>query len=152
MMRVKSPDTSKRQDVGLAHDIDESTRSGNEDVATLVELSNLFTDRATAICDAGTKHGPIAQTTSLIEDLAAELASRSNNKNQRLSTDAVTVRVEAVGKVGTRSSKLLGLPHELGEDRDQECCSLAGTCDCVREGVDRRLDCYLPVWAVAIMS
>jgi hypothetical protein len=58
--------------------------------------------------------------------LAGQLASRTNDQDKRLSTDTVRERVVADG-IRTGSSQLASLAHELGQDRDEEGSSLAGT-------------------------
>ena len=125
LRRFNLPNTVQGEDVRFAHDVDETTRSSNENVTTFLELSDLLTDWTTTICNAGTKHGAIAQTTSLIEDLCAKLTSGSDNEDQWLSTN--TIVLLTLCNVGTRSSELLGLAHQLGENRDEESSSLAGT-------------------------
>jgi hypothetical protein len=101
----------KRQDVGLRHKVEETTGSSNEDVAAFHQLILLFANWCTTVGDAGAKHGSIAQTASLIEDLAAKLAGRGNDQDKRFAANGVMLRVEAVGEVGTRSGKFLGLTH-----------------------------------------
>jgi hypothetical protein len=118
--------------VRLRHDVEKATWSGDEKVATLEQLGQLLTNWSTTICHARAKHGSIAETSSFIEDLAAELSSRSNDQNKGLGTNAITLSVEAVGEVRTGSSQLLGLAHKLGETGNQEGCSLPGTCGRVR--------------------
>ena len=109
------------------HDVNETTRSGNEDVATFSQFSHLLTHGTTAVCNAGTQHRSIAQTSSFVEDLAAELTSRSNDEDEWLSPNSVRLSIEAIGQVGSLGGELLGLAHQLGETGDQECSCLART-------------------------
>ena len=69
----------EREQVGLAHEVDETTGGGDEDITTLAKLDHLLSHRSTTIGHTGTKHGAIAQTTSFIEDLATELTSGSDD-------------------------------------------------------------------------
>ena len=115
------------QNVRSRHDVNEATRSSNENIATFSQLGHLLTHGTTAIGHARTKHGAIAEATSFVKDLAAELTCRSDDEDEWLSTNRVGLSVEAVGQVGALGSKLLGLAHQLGETRDQEGGGLAGT-------------------------
>jgi hypothetical protein len=120
-------DTSERQDVGLGHEVKQATRGGDKDVTALGKLSLLLANRTAAVSDARTQHRAIAETTRLIKNLAAELTGGSNDEDEWFRTDSVTLRIETVGEVGARSSKLLGLAHKLGETRDHVSSSLTGT-------------------------
>ena len=114
------------QKVGSGHEVDETTRSSDEDVTTFLEFVHLLAHRTATICNAWAKHGAIAESTTLIEDLAAQLSSRCDDQDERLSSYTLRL-IEAFSKVGTRSSELLGLTHQLGESRNQVGCRLAGT-------------------------
>ncbi len=109
----------------LGHDIKKTARSCDKEVTPFLKLSNLLTNWTTAICNAGSQHGAIAESPSLVEDLATELTSRSDDEDEGLATDAVTLSIKSIGQIGTRCSKLLRLAHELGDDWNEECCSLA---------------------------
>ena len=118
-------DTTKRQDMRLVHEVDETTRSANQNVASLLQLHALLTDWTTAIDDAGTQHRAVAETASLIEDLSGQLTSRGNDDDQRFSTNRVKVLIEALAEIWARGSQLLGLSHQFGQDRNEEGCSFA---------------------------
>jgi hypothetical protein len=77
--------------------VDKSTRGSDEDVTTFGEFLTLLTHGTTAIGNARTKHRAVAKTTSFIEDLTTQLTSWCDDEDQRLSTNSVDIRVEAVG-------------------------------------------------------
>jgi hypothetical protein len=112
--------------VWLCHEVKQTTWSGDKDIAAFGELLFLLTNWCTTVGNTRAKHRAIAETATLIEDLAAQLAGWGNDENQRLSSNCVAIGNKAIGKVGTRSSQFLGLSHELGQDRDEVCSGLAG--------------------------
>lgn len=79
-------------------------------------------------------HGTIAESTSLVEDLRSKLTGRADNKDQGLSTDTLANTKLECGRVRTRSSKLLGLAHQLGQNRNQKRGCLAGAYSEVSNG------------------
>lgn len=118
-------ETSERQQVHVLHEVHQTSRSGNEDVAPHLELLALVPAGGAAVDDARAQHGAIAETTSLIEDLARQLASGADDENERLGTNSVSQRIVS-RRVGAGCRKLASLAHQLGEDGKQECSSLAG--------------------------
>jgi len=58
--------------------------------------------------------------------LTSKLPRRADDQDERLCTDFVGERVVA-DRVGARRSELTGLAHELGQNREEERSSLAGT-------------------------
>lgn len=117
--------TTEGETVATTHDVTKATRSSDEKIATLGELVQLITHGSTTVSDARAKHGAIAETTSLVEDLTAQFTGGGNDKNQRLSSNTVNAIVEVLRNVGTSSSQLLGLAHELGDSRNQISSGLA---------------------------
>lgn len=114
------------QDMRTLNEVDETTRRGDQYVASLGKLTDLITNWTATVGDARAKHGTVAELASLVEDLDGQLASRDDDDNQRLSTNLGGVEVNH-GRVGTRSSELLGLAHQLVQDGDEVSGSLAGT-------------------------
>src|ERR1700712_3725578 len=104
------PETGKGQEFRSTHEVEEPTRRCNEDVTATVELRSLVTDGGATISNAGAKHGAVAETTCLVEDLAAKLAGRGNDQDQGLGTDSVTGGIK-VETTGARSGELLSLSH-----------------------------------------
>lgn len=114
-------ETSHGQSVRIPHEVHKATGSGNKDVATLLQLLTLVFHWSTTVHHARAQHGTIAETTRFIEDLTGQLASWADDKDERLSTNTRLVS----GR--TWSLKHTSLAHQLGEDRQEEGCSLAGT-------------------------
>ena len=131
--------------MGPRHDIKEATRCSDEDITTLGQLRDLLTNWTTTVRNARAKHGSIAEASSFVEDLTTEFTSGRDNEYERLSTNAITLRIEAVSEVGSWSSKLLGLAHELRDDRNQEGGGLARTWTCVRDDTACLVAVDLPV-------
>jgi hypothetical protein len=117
-------EAAERQQVVVAHEVHKTTGGGDEDVASHLELLALVLGGSTTVDDARSQHSAVAETASLIEDLAGKLAGGADDQHQRLSADAVSGGVVA-GWVGARCSKLAGLAHQLGEDGQEEGSSLA---------------------------
>ena len=113
--------------MGLRHEVKQTARSCNKNIAAFGKFGSLITGRTSTIRNTGAEHRAVAETTSFIEDLAAELTSRGNDQDQRFGSDTIGVFVEPVGQVGSGSCQLLDLAHELGNARDQERRSLART-------------------------
>lgn len=120
-------DAAKRQNVRLLHEIKQPSRSSDKNITALLEFVTLSTNRSATIHNARTQHRPVAETTSLIEDLSRQLTGRSHDEHQRLSTNRVRNRVISSAQVGTGSSQLLRLAHQLRQDGDEEGGGLART-------------------------
>lgn len=73
--------------VRSVNEVAKTTGCSNENIAALLKLDDLLGDWTTAVDDAGTKHGSIAETTSLIEDLGGKLTSWADDQDQGLSLD-----------------------------------------------------------------
>ena len=134
---------TKGENVGALDEINEAARRGHQDVTALGELDDLLAYGTATVDNAGTKHGTVAELAGLVEDLNSELAGRSDNDNKRLSANAR----RDLG-MGTRSSELLGLSHELVENGDQVSGRLARSWEVsVRLMTQRRhyLPSFLPV-------
>jgi hypothetical protein len=58
-------ETTEGQKVVVLHEVHEATGSGDEDVATHLELLALVLGRSTTVHDARTQHSAVAETTSL---------------------------------------------------------------------------------------
>jgi hypothetical protein len=121
---VYSLEAIERQEIELRHEVKQSSRSGNENIAPHLELLSLQPGGGTTIDDAWTKHGAVAQSTSFIEDLACKLTGWANDKDQRLRTHAIRQWIVA-NRVRTRGGQETGFAHELRQDGDQVCRSLA---------------------------
>lgn len=117
-------EATEREQVEILHEVHQATRSGDEDVAAHLQLLALVTSRGTTVDYTWAQHSTVAQTTSLIKDLAGQLASWAHNEHKRLSADAVCERV-VTRRVGPRSGELASLAHKLGQDRNQEGSSLS---------------------------
>jgi hypothetical protein len=118
-------EAAERQQVVVAHEVHKTTGGGDEDVASHLELLALVLGGSTTVDDARAQHSAVAETASLIEDLASKLAGGADDQHERLSADTVGRGIVA-GRVRARSSKLTGLAHELGQDGKKESRSLAG--------------------------
>ena len=125
--KIPLPHTTQGQNVGSIHKVKQTTRSADENIATLLELRSLMGQRSTSIHNARAQHGTVAKTASLIKDLGGKLSGRSNHKHQRLSADRIGLRVKSMPQIRTGSCELLGLSHQLGKNRNKESCSLSRT-------------------------
>lgn len=109
-----SLDPTHGDDVGLVHEIAESARSGDENVAAFAQIIDVLTEWPAAVGNAWAKHGAITHPTRFVEDLDGELAGGDDNDDEWLSTHAVASGIEvASGGVRLWRSELLRLAHEL---------------------------------------
>lgn len=108
-------DTTQRQNVRLSHKVEQSARSANKNVASLLKLQTLSCYWASSIHDARPQHGSVAETTGFIEDLCRQLTGRRNDQYKWLTGHCVSCRVKPGSRVRTRGCELLGLSHELRE-------------------------------------
>lgn len=117
--------TAKSESLGAINHVCQTTRSPDQDVATLAELLFLGAHRATTINHAGPKHGPIAELPGFVEDLNRQLPRRQHDDDERLSAEHdVSRRVIGRG-VRAVSREFLGLSHQLVQDRNEISASLA---------------------------
>ncbi len=119
------PKSSKTEDGGTLHHVDETTRRCDQDVAPLAQLSDLIAHRPSAIDDAGPKHAPVTELASFIENLHGQLAGRADDDYKRLSTNRIPIPVSKHGRIRAAGRKLLGLAHQLVQDGDQISSRLA---------------------------
>ena len=105
------------EDIRSVHEIDEATGGANKDIAALLQILNGVEDAWTSVYDARAKHRTVRELQSLLEDLHSKFASRNDDQNQWLSSNTTINAGTESGGVGTRSRKLLGLAHELAQDR-----------------------------------
>jgi hypothetical protein len=119
-------ETLQSQNFRAINEVHETTRGANDNITTLLELLDLLADRATSIDDARAKHRAVTKAPSLVKDLGRKLTARADNENEGLGSNARSDAFLIGDRIGTRSSELLGLTHELRNDGHQECSSLAG--------------------------
>src|SRR5947209_26195 len=105
--------------MGHGHEVEQTSWRSNENVTSALKFVLLLSLWCTAVRDARSKHGAIAETTSFIEDLGAQLTSGGNNQDQGLSANSIDLGIEAVGQIWATACQLLDLTHELGDGRDQ---------------------------------
>lgn len=129
------PNARQRKNLRTTHEVEQATRSSDEKITTASELIDLITNGSTAISDTWAQHGSIAQPTSFIKDLAAELTGGSDDEDQWLGAHTLTSSIKTHSKVGTRCRKLLDFAHELRDARDEESSSLARACGLVSRGM-----------------
>jgi hypothetical protein len=103
-------DALEREDATTLEEVDETSGSTDKNVTALAELETLGHGIGTTVDHARTKHGPITETTTFIEDLSSQLTGGSNDKDQRLSRVST---LPSDKSVGTRSRQALGLAHKL---------------------------------------
>ena len=75
------PESGEGQKIATAHEVHETTRSSNQDVATLPQLVHLLPTRSSTVNDTRTEHRAVAETPSFIKDLSGQFACRSNDKD-----------------------------------------------------------------------
>lgn len=109
------------------HQVTETTRRSDKDVAALAKLLDVVSQRDTAVAADRAQHGTIAEATGLGEDLHGQLAGWANNDDERLGTNSVDARI-VVGsfEVRTAALKLLCLAHQLADDGDKVGGRLSG--------------------------
>lgn len=100
--------------MGLTHEINDATGGADENITSFLKLLPLETSRCTAVNNTGAQHGAVAQAASIVEDLRGQLASWTDNQNQRLCSNPIGFRVEVVGDIGARGGQFLSFPHQLG--------------------------------------
>lgn len=125
-------DTAHGQDVGVAHEVNQATGSGDEDVTALAQILDLLAHWVAAVSSAWTQHALVTHLARLVEDLDRQLAGGNDDQDQGLGADAVTAVVVGgqCGAVGwTWAAQLLRLTHELAQDRDEVRSSLTGACE-----------------------
>lgn len=106
--------------MSLLHEIEQTARSGNQNVTSLLKLLTLEASRSTAISNTRAQHGPVAQTTGFIKDLSGQFTSGADNQNQRLCSNGMFPWVESFREVRSRSSQLPRLAHQLGKNWNEE--------------------------------
>lgn len=74
-------ETLESQESRTAHEVNQTTGSGNEQIATLRKQRDLLTKRATTVDDTGTKHGTITKASSLIKDLGGKLSVGADDED-----------------------------------------------------------------------
>jgi hypothetical protein len=121
----------------LGHHVHETTRGGDQDITTLLELLTLDASGTTAVDDTRTKHCSIAQLPGHVEDLSCKLTSWRDNKDQWLGSDKF---LGATSNARTRSSQLLVLSHQARQNGEQVGRSLAraslGDCNDIMSSED----------------
>lgn len=113
-------DTAQRQNVRLSHEVEQSTRSTDQNVASLLEFQTLSRHWASTIHDARPQHGSVAKTARFIEDLRRQLTGRRNDQHKWFGSHCISGRIEPSSKVRTCSCELLCLAHELREHWNEE--------------------------------
>ena len=103
----------------LIHEITEPTGGTNEDVAAFKQFFSLTTYGRSSVDDTWAQHGPVTESTCLIEDLSCQLSGRRNNEDKRLCAVHFTKSCWD-GRVGAWCSKLTGLSHQLGQGGYEE--------------------------------
>ena len=111
--------------MAIIHEVNEPTWSGNENITAVLDLNLLVSLRTTAIGNTRTKHGSIAKTTGIVEDLDAQLSSWGDDENQGLTPWQTLSSGIPISELDTRGSKLLNLSYQFGNGRDEEGGSLA---------------------------
>jgi len=112
-------DTAHGEDVRLVHQVAETARSGDEDIAALTEIIECHAHGHATIHDAWAQHGPVAHATGLIPRLHRKLARRHDDNDEWLGPDLLETR-----RLG--SAELLGLAHQTRHDRNHVAGGLAG--------------------------
>lgn len=118
---------TKSQILRAIHEVQKTTRRGNQDVAALAELIDLVTDGATTVNNTGPQHAPVTELASLHEDLDRELTCGHHDANQGLGTSRLIDTRPKRGRVGTRRGELLRFSHELVQNGNEIGCGLART-------------------------
>jgi hypothetical protein len=140
-------DALERENTATLEEVDETSGSTDKNVTTLAELETLGHGIGTTVDHTRTKHGPVTETTTFIEDLSSQLTGGSDDKNQRFSRVST---LPSEKSVGTRSRQTLGLAHQLGQDGDEESSRLSRTYKHMSEQPCLNVRIYqtnLPVWA-----
>jgi hypothetical protein len=114
------PNSTKREHVGLRHKVQKTTGSCNEDIASFLKFFPLKPRRSTTINNTWAQHGTVTQSAGLVEDLGSELAGGTHDQNQRLGSNCICRRVEALGSVGTGCGELACLSHQFGKNWNQK--------------------------------
>ena len=130
--------TAHAQPIWAIHEILETTRSANEDIAALGKLVEACARWVAAVSDTWTKHRAIAHAARLVEDLNGKLTGGNDDEDQWLGADAMNPSVEGAGSgVGARCLELLGFAHKLRNDWNQVSGCLAAACNTCQYSIGR---------------
>ena len=111
-------DAVHAENIWLAHEVHETTTSTDEDIATLAQVLDVHAEREATVSDAWTKHRAVAHATCLVKNLHRQLAGGHEDEHERLCTNRLSL-------AATRTTKLLCLAHQAGDDWDEIGCGLA---------------------------
>lgn len=107
-------------DTATLDQVDKTTRSGSQHIASTVDSAELLANIGTTIDDAGADPGAVRELAGLFPDLRSQLAGGGENEGGGVGLAGAT----HTGALGERSGATL---KELGENGEEETTSLSGT-------------------------
>jgi hypothetical protein len=111
-----------QRDLATVDQIDQSTGSGGQKVATSFDRSDLSTNVGTTVSDGGPDPRSVSKLSSFLVDLRHQFSGRSQDQGGRVDLSRSRVRVGSVG-VDRRFRRSLG--EQVGQDGEQETTSLS---------------------------
>lgn len=103
------------------YEVDQTSRSSHQEIASTLDLAKLRTDVSSAVDDTGSHPGTVGKLPRLVVDLRDQLTGRCENERSWVCL-ALTTKATLANGVG-RWSGLVG----LRKDREEETTSLART-------------------------
>lgn len=115
-------DVAKR-DTATLEKVDQTTRSGNQQVAATLNLTQLGANIGTSVHNAGTNPGAVSEFPTFLEDLGDELTGRGEDERGGISL-ALTTIAELTSSLRRQGGGSVLV--SLGQDGEQETASLSG--------------------------
>jgi hypothetical protein len=113
-------------DTATLNQIDQTTRGGNEEIATTLDLAKLRADVCTTVHDTGADPRAVSELAGLLEDLRDQLTSGSKDEG-----GGVSLALAAVAELTTTTTLDRGgrrtVLEGLRKDGEKETTSLSGT-------------------------
>jgi hypothetical protein len=111
-------------DAATLNQVDETTGSSNEQIATTLDLAQLGADVGTTVHDTRADPGAVGELAGLVEDLGDQLTSGGENERGGVSLALAAIELTTAGLLrGGRGASL----ESLREDREEETTGLSGT-------------------------
>lgn len=120
---------TQSQNLRAVHEVEKTTRRGDQDITALAQLVDLITDGATTVDDTRSQHAPVTELARLHEDLDRKLASGHHDADKWLGTSRLVDTGSECSRIGARRSELLCFSHELVQNGNE-----------VRSGLARALE------------
>lgn len=113
-----------QRDAATLEKVDQAARSGNQQVAATLNLTQLRANVGTSVHDTGTNPGAIGEFTGFLEDLRHQLTGGGQNERGRMGL-ALAAIAKLTSRLGRRRRGSILV--SLRQNGEQETTSLSGT-------------------------